>query len=62
MSIGGTSASVVIVDVIDKLRADTIYNFDNARDVDVADGKSRFIELKDTRLTDFINYVKQIMH
>jgi hypothetical protein len=55
VSIGGTSASVVIVDVIDELRADTIYNFDNARDVDVADGKSRFIELEKTRLTDFIN-------
>ena len=55
VSIGGTSESVVIVDVIDELRADTIYNFDNARDVDVADGKSRFIELEKTRLTDFIN-------
>ena len=40
--------------VSDPLRVDAIYGFDLARDVDSADNVSKFLELKSTRLSDFI--------
>ena len=44
---------VVIYDVIDEKRVDTINNFDNVIDVDVVDSKSKFLKLKNKRLADY---------
>ena len=40
--------------VSDPLRVDAIYGFDLSRDVDSADNVSKFLELKSTRLADYI--------
>lgn len=44
---------VVIYDVIDEKRVDTINNFDNVIDVDVVDSKSKFLKLQNKKLTDY---------
>jgi len=40
--------------ISDPLRVDAIYGFDQSRDVDAADNVSKFVELRSTRLSDFI--------
>jgi len=40
---------------IDEHRVDAVYNFDNVLDIDVVDGKSKFIKLENKKLTDFID-------
>ena len=40
--------------ISDPLRVDAVYGFDLARDVDAADNVSKFVELRSTRLSDFI--------
>lgn len=40
--------------ISDPLRVDAIYGFDQSRDVDGADNVSKFVELRSTRLSDFI--------
>ena len=44
----------IVYDVIDEKRVDTINNFDNVIDVDVVDSKSKFLKLKNKRLTDYV--------
>jgi hypothetical protein len=43
----------IIYDIIDEKRVDTINNFDNVLDVDVVDSKSKFLKLKNKRLTNY---------
>ena len=48
-------AGGLVLDFInDPLRVDAIYNFDVARDANSADNLSKFIEIQQTRLADFI--------
>ena len=42
-------------DVIEEVRVDTLYDFDLVRDIDVSNDKSKFIEFKNKRLTDYID-------
>ena len=52
-----SSTSVALIDIINENRVDTINNFDFAIDVDVTSNKSKFIKLKNKRLSDYINCV-----
>ena len=52
--------SVVVRDLIDERRVDTIHNFDNVIDFDSITNKSRFLKFQNTKLADFINLIKQI--
>ena len=63
LSVGDAGASTQPADdaggfvldfISDPLRVDAIYGFDQARDVDAADNVSKFVELRSTRLSDFI--------
>ena len=45
---------VLALDFIDLKRVDTINNFDFALDVDTVDGKSKFLKLKNTKLSPYI--------
>ena len=55
----GIDQSNVIIDYIDDLRVDTIYNFDNVKDIDIdpTTGNSRYIKLETVRLTDYIDNI-----
>ena len=54
-----TNATTVVRDIFGEERVDTIYNFDQAKDIDVdASGtKSKFVKLKSTKLTDYIECI-----
>jgi hypothetical protein len=47
-------ADTLALDFIDKKRVDTINNFDFALDIDTVDGKSKFLKLKNTKLSPYI--------
>ena len=56
-SAGVTTSSftdVLALDFIDQKRVDTINNFDFALDIDTFDGKSKFLKLKNTKLSPYI--------
>jgi hypothetical protein len=56
-SVGITTSSfadTLALDFIDKKRVDTINNFDFALDIDTVDGKSKFLKLKNTKLSPYI--------
>ena len=45
---------VLALDFIDQKRVDTINNFDFAKDIDTVNGKSKFLKLKNTKLSPYI--------
>ena len=45
---------VLALDFIDEKRVDTINNFDFALDIDTVEGKSKFLKLKNTKLSPYI--------
>ena len=47
-------ADVLALDFIEQKRVDTINNFDFALDIDAVDGKSKFLKLKNTKLSPYI--------
>ena len=56
-SAGITTSSftdVLALDFIDEKRVDTINNFDFALDIDTVDGKSKFLKLRNTKLSPYI--------
>ena len=53
VGIGSTTAFTVIRDLLEELRVDTIYNFDNVLDIDVIGSQSKFLKLQNKKLTDF---------
>ena len=53
VGVGSTDSTIVIHDVLGDLRVDTIYGFDYARDADVTNGSTKFINLKNRRLTPY---------
>ena len=55
ISIGSsTIESISIFDILEERRVDTINNYDLTVDVDVFDGKSKFLKLKNKKLADYI--------
>ena len=53
VSIGGTTNAIVILDVINEERVDTINNFDFTIDDDVRGNQSKFLRIKNRKLTDY---------
>ena len=56
-SAGVTTSSftdVLALDFIDQKRVDTINNFDFALDIDTVEGKSKFLKLRNTKLSPYI--------
>ena len=53
VSIGGTTNAIVILDVINEERVDTINNFDFTVDDDVRGNQSKFLRIKNRKLTDY---------
>ena len=51
--IDSSSNLTVVRDLLEELRVDTIYNFDNVLDIDVIGSQSKFLKLKTKKLTDF---------
>ena len=51
--IGSTTAFTIVRDLLEELRVDTIYNFDNVLDIDVVGSQSKFLKLQNKKLTDF---------
>ena len=53
VSIGGTTNAIIILDVINEERVDTINNFDFTVDDDVRGNQSKFLRIKNRKLTDY---------
>ena len=53
VGIGSSTGSIIIRDVLEEHRVDTINNFDLALDVDLVGDSSKFLKLKNKKLTDF---------
>jgi hypothetical protein len=49
------SNDIIVIDVLDEKRVDAINNFDLVVDVDIFESKSKFLKLKNKKLTDYIN-------
>jgi len=48
-----SNISSIVYDVIEEKRVDTIYNFDLVQDIDVIGSSSKFLKLKNKKLTDY---------
>ena len=48
-----TDVTTTFVDIIDEVRTDTLYNFDLARDIEVENNVSNFIEFSNKKLTKY---------
>ena len=48
------NATTILYDIIEENRVDTIYDFDLVKDIDVVDNSSKFLKLKNKKLTDYI--------
>ena len=57
VSMGSSSATTVIYDVIEDTRVDTVYNLDMGRDIEISESgdTSKFIEFKTIRLSDYLD-------
>jgi len=53
-SINSENATTIIYDIIEENRVDTIYDFDLVKDIDVVGSSSKFLKLKNKKLTDYI--------
>ena len=54
VGIGSSAGSIIIKDILEENRVDTINNFDLAVDIDLVGNTSKFIKLKTRKLTDYI--------
>ena len=52
-----SSTSIALIDIISENRVDTINNFDFGIDIDVTSNKSKFIKLKNRKLSDYISCI-----
>jgi hypothetical protein len=48
------SVTTILYDIIEENRVDTIYDFDLVKDIDVVGSSSKFLKLKNKKLTDYI--------
>ena len=53
VNLEGSTQSVVILDVVNEKRVDTINNFDNVTDSDSRGNQSKFLKLQNRKLTDY---------
>jgi hypothetical protein len=53
-AINSENATSIIYDIIEENRVDTIYDFDLVKDIDVVGTSSKFLKLKNKKLTDYI--------
>jgi predicted RNA-binding protein with TRAM domain len=53
-AINSENATTIIYDIIEENRVDTIYDFDLVKDIDVVANSSKFLKLKNKKLTDYI--------
>jgi hypothetical protein len=51
--ISSSNATTIIRDVIEENRVDTIYDFDLVKDIDIVGTSSKFLKLKNKKLTDY---------
>ena len=58
-----TSENVTTIryDIIEENRVDTIYDFDLVQDIDVVGTSSKFLKLKNKRLTDYIECISNVV-
>jgi hypothetical protein len=54
VSVGTTTSIIILYDIIDENRVDTINNFDLVNDIDVVNESSRYLKLKTKKLSDYI--------
>ena len=54
ISYASTTNQIVLLDITEDNRVDTINNFDTAEDLYVTSGKSRFLQLNSKTLSDYI--------
>lgn len=59
--IAGNTVDSLIIDIINEKRVDIVYNFDFVKDIDVLDGYSKILKLKNTTLTDYIKCENNIV-
>jgi hypothetical protein len=52
--INSENATNILYDIIEESRVDTIYDFDLVKDIDVVETSSKFLKLKNKKLTDYI--------
>ncbi len=48
-----SNATTIIYDIIEENRVDTIYDFDLVKDIDIVGSSSKFLKLKNKKLTDY---------
>ena len=48
------NATTILYDIIEENRVDTIYDFDLVKDIDLVGNSSKFLKLKNKKLTDYI--------
>jgi hypothetical protein len=48
------NATTTLYDIIEENRVDTIYDFDLVKDIDIVGNSSKFLKLKNKKLTDYI--------
>jgi hypothetical protein len=48
-----SNATTIIYDIIEENRVDTIYDFDLVKDIDIIGSSSKFLKLKNKKLTDY---------
>ena len=53
-AINSENTTSIIYDIIEENRVDTIYDFDLVKDIDVVGTSSKFLKLKNKKLTDYI--------
>ena len=53
-AINSENATTIIYEIIEENRVDTIYDFDLVKDIDVVETSSKFLKLKNKKLTDYI--------
>lgn len=51
----------ILYDIIEETRVDTIYDFDLVKDIDVVGTSSKFLKLKNKKLTDYIECISNVV-
>lgn len=52
--ITSNNATTILYNIVEETRVDTIYDFDLVKDIDVVENFSKFLKLKNKKLTDYI--------
>ena len=55
------NVTTILYDIIEENRVDTIYDFDLVKDIDVVGSSSKFLKLKNKKLTDYIECISNVV-